>query len=150
VIIHGERTEKTNAWIVAQPDIIVASDGMPFLHGSAHPRGAGTFSRVLGLYVRELKVIPLMDALKKMTLLPAQRLELISSAMKNKGRIHEGADADITIFDANRIIDKADYTNGGNVASEGVAYVLVGGTVVVSQGKIVPGVFPGKGMVADH
>ncbi len=66
VIIHG-RNEETNEWIVAQPDVMVASDGIPFLHGPAHPRGAGTFSRILGYYVRERKALSLMDALRKMT-----------------------------------------------------------------------------------
>jgi dihydroorotase len=147
VIIHGERSEETNAWIVAQPDIITASDGIPFLYGIAHPRGAGTFSRILGYYVREQKTLSLMDALKKMTLLPAQRLEGISPQMRNKGRIREGADADITMFDPQIIIDKADYTNGGNVPSDGVMYVMVGGVLVVSEGKIVEGVLPGKAIV---
>ena len=74
VVIHG-RNETTNEWIVAQPDVILASDGIPFLYVAAHPRGAGTFSRVLGHYVRERGALPLMEALGKMTILPAKRLE---------------------------------------------------------------------------
>ncbi len=146
VIIHGERTEETNAWIVAQPDVVTASDGIPFLYGTAHPRGAGTFSRVLGYYVREQKVLPLMEALKKMTLMPAQRLEQICSQMKNKGRIRAGADADITIFDPETIIDKANFANGGNVPSSGVMFVIVGGVAVVREGEIQEGVYPGVGL----
>ncbi len=77
VIGHG-RSEELNGWIVAQPDVIAASDGIPFSEGRAHPRGAGTFSRILGHYARDGGALSLMDALGKMTLLPAQRLEEIA------------------------------------------------------------------------
>ena len=74
-----------NEWIVSQPDVITASDGIPFSDGRAHPRGAGTFSRVLGHYVRERGALSLMDGLRKMTLLPAQRLETVAPQMTVKG-----------------------------------------------------------------
>ena len=93
VIIHG-RSEETNEWIVAQPDVIAASDGIPFLHGPAHPRGAGTYSRILSHYVREQRALSLMDALSKMTILPAQRLEGATQQMRKKGRVQVGTDAD--------------------------------------------------------
>ena len=141
VIIHG-RTEKTNEWIVSQPDVMVASDGIPYLHGPAHPRGAGTFSRVLGHYVRERKSLSLMDALRKMTLLPAQRVEGASAQMKKKGRVQEDADADLTIFDPEKIIDRANYTRG-DTPSGGIIHVLVGGMFVVRDSQIVEGVSPG-------
>ena len=142
VIIHG-RSEETNEWIVAQPDVMTASDGIPFLYGPAHPRGAGTFARILGHYVRKRKALSLMDALRKMTLLPAQRLEAVTSQMKKKGRVQIGADADLTIFDPERIIDRSTYTKG-DLPSEGIVYVLVGGTLVVRDSKVVEGVFPGQ------
>ena len=142
IIIHG-RSEKTNEWIVAQPDVMVASDGIPYLHGPAHPRGAGTFSRVLGHYVRERKSLSLMDALRKMTLLPARRVEGASAQMKKKGRVQEGADADLTVFDPEKIIDRANYTRG-DAPSGGILHVLVGGTFVVRDAKIVEGVLPGR------
>jgi dihydroorotase len=142
VIIHG-RSEDTNAWIVAQPDVMTASDGIPFLYGPAHPRGAGTFSRILGHYVREGKVLSLMDALRKMTLLPAQRLEGMTSQMKKKGRVQVGADADLTVFNPNTVIDRSTYTQG-DVPSEGIIHVLVSGTFVVRDAKLVDGVFPGR------
>ncbi|HLF63034.1 MAG TPA: hypothetical protein VI603_04765, partial [Saprospiraceae bacterium] len=94
------------------------------------------------------KVLSLMDALKKMTLLPAQRLESISPQLINKGRIRVGADADITMFDPDRIIDKANYANGGNVPSEGVVYVMVGGVFVVKDRRVLEGVFPGKAILS--
>ncbi|MDH4048433.1 MAG: amidohydrolase family protein, partial [Gammaproteobacteria bacterium] len=142
VIIHG-RNEATNEWITAQPDVMVASDGIPFFSGPAHPRGAGTYARVLGHYVRERNALSLMDALRKMTLLPADRLSGASPQMKNKGRIQVGADADITVFDPATVIDRATYEKG-DVPSDGIPYVLVGGTFVVYDSESVDGVFPGK------
>ena len=147
VIIHG-REEDTNEWIVAQPDVIVASDGIPFLYGPAHPRGAGTFARVLGYYSREREALSLMDALGKMTIQPARRLEAVAPAMHGKGRVQEGADADLTLFDPDLIIDRATYTDG-DVPSEGIVHVLVGGTAVVRDGQFVEGVFPGQAIVGQ-
>lgn len=142
VIIHG-RSEETNEWIVAQPDVMVASDGIPYLYGPAHPRGAGTFARVLGHYVRQRKALSLMDALRKMTLLPAERVKAVAPQMEKKGRIRIGADADITVFDPNTILDRATYEKG-DVPSAGIVHVLVAGTFVVRDSTLVEGVFPGR------
>lgn len=147
VVIHG-RNEETNEWIVAQPDVIVASDGIPFLYVAVHPRGAGTFSRVLGHYVRERNALTLMEALAKMTLLPAKRLEGAAPAVRRKGRVQVGADADITVFDPASIIDRATY-DAPDTPSDGVRYVLVGGTIVVRDGRLADGVYPG-GPVASE
>lgn len=70
---------------------------MPYAPG-AHPRSAGTLARVLGRYVRERRLIDLATAIRKMTLLPAQRLEAIAPQMSRKGRVQVGADADLVIF----------------------------------------------------
>lgn len=110
---------------------------------AGHPRSAGSFARVLGKYVREAKALSLMEALRKMTLLPAQRLERRVPAMKSKGRIRIGADADLTIFDPERVIDKATY-EAPAVPSEGIKYVLVNGVIVVRDGAPQTGVFPGR------
>ena len=142
VITHG-RSETTNEWIVAQPDVIAASDGIPFSEGRSHPRGAGTFARILGRYVRERGVLSLMDALRKMTLLPAQRLETVSPRMGDKGRVQVGADADLTIFDPAAVIDRATY-DAPDRGSDGIRHVLVAGTFVVRDGELVDGVFPGR------
>ena len=127
---------------VSSPLMIIGSDG-EISGGKGHPRGAGTYARVLGRYVREERVLPLMDALRKMTLMPAQRLAARVPVMKNKGRIRAGADADITIFDPERVIDRATYTQP-TLPSEGIRYVVVNGTIVLSDGKLQEGVLPGR------
>ncbi len=145
VIIHG-RNEETNEWITAQTDVMVASDGIPYLYGPAHPRGAGTFSRVLGHYVRERNALSLMDALAKMTLLPAERLAGAAPAMKKKGRLQVGADADLAIFDPDTILDRSTFTKG-DTPSQGMIHVLVGGTAVLRDGQLVEGVAPGRAVL---
>ena len=128
---------------IADPIVMIGSDGMPTTGASVHPRGQGTFSRVLGKYVREEKALDLMTALRKMTLMPAQRLEQRAAAFKTKGRIKVGADADITVFDADRVIDKATFEKPLQY-SQGIQFVLVNGVPVVSDGKLVAGVLPGR------
>jgi N-acyl-D-aspartate/D-glutamate deacylase len=142
VVIHSIPEEDVRI-AIANPNIMVASDGMRLTGAKVHPRGQATFSRVLGHYVREEKVLDLMTALRKMTLLPAQRLEKHAPMFRDKGRIRVGADADITIFDANRIIDKATFTDPLEY-SEGIQFVLVNGTPVVKDGQLVDGVMPGR------
>ena len=146
VIIHMMKPEWIKAGI-RDPRTIIASDGMPYAP-KAHPRTAGTFSRVLGRYVREEKAITLMEAIKKMTLMPARRLEGIAPAMRLKGRLQVGCDADITVFDPAIVIDKADFT--GLRFSEGIPYVLVNGTFVVKEGKTVEGALPGRPVLGRY
>jgi N-acyl-D-aspartate/D-glutamate deacylase len=141
VIVH----QMQPAWIetaIQSPLTMIASDGMRYSR-LAHPRTAGTFSRVLGKYVREDKVLTLMEALTKMTLMPAQRLEHFAPDIKKRGRIQEGCFADITIFDPAAVIDKATFDEGLKF-SEGIHFVLVNGTFVIEEGKMVPDVFPGR------
>ena len=128
---------------IAHPDIMIATDGIPFVNGKAHPRGAGSFSRVLGHYSREKGLLPLMDALAKMTIMPARRLEGYVPAMKNKGRIVVGGDADITVFDPATILDQATFAEPMKPAV-GMTHVLVNGTFVVRNGELVPDARPGK------
>ena len=84
-----------------------------------------------------------MDALAKMTILPANRLEEAAPQMLRKGRVQVGADADLTVFDPETIIDRSTYERP-DAPSEGVMHVLVGGTLVVREGRIVDGTLPGK------
>ena len=132
---------------IANPIVMIASDGTRITGPKVHPRGQGTFSRVLGHYVREEKVLDLMTALRKMTLMPAQRLEKRAPIFKDKGRIRVGADADITVFDPQRIIDKATYEEPLQY-SEGIQFVLVNGVAVVKEGRLVDAVFPGRAVRA--
>jgi N-acyl-D-aspartate/D-glutamate deacylase len=127
---------------IADPIVMIASDGVPTTGPKVHPRGQGTFSRVLGHYVREEKTLDLMTALRKMTLMPAQRLEKRAPIFKDKGRIREGADADITVFDPEHVIDKATFEEPLQY-SAGIQFVLVNGTPVISKGELVEGVLPG-------
>ncbi len=132
---------------MAHPLVMIASDGI-MENGKGHPRAAGTYARVLGKYVREEKALTLMDALKKMSLMPARRLEGMSPAMRGKGRLKVGADADIVVFDAARVKDEATFERP-NLPSVGIPYVLVGGVVVVDKGEVAETVLPGKGIRAQ-
>ena len=150
------RYRKTSGWVitftntdemvkaaVVSPLTMIASDGIPYVDGRSHPRSAGTYARILGRYVREEKSISLMDALRKMSFAPAQRLEKRTPAMRNKGRIRVGADADITVFDPNRVNDRATYQQPG-LHSEGIQHVLVNGVPVVKDGRLQEGSTPGR------
>jgi len=128
---------------VTHPLVMVASDGI-----KEHPRNAGSFARVYSRYVRQQGQLTLLDAVRKMALMPAQRLEAATAAARRKGRLQPGADADIVAFDPERFEDRATYTHS-ELPSVGVRYVLVGGTVVVHEGEVVGGVSPGRAITAD-
>lgn len=128
---------------IANPLVLMGSDGLPFTTGGEHPRGAGNFARVLGHYVREKKALPLMDALAKMTWRPAQRIENEVPAMQRKGRIKVGADADITVFDADRVLERATFERPMQ-PSLGIVHVLVSGVPVVSDSELVEDARPGQ------
>ena len=142
VVIHMIPDASVRA-ALAHPGVMIGSDGVPLVDGGGHPRGAGTYARILGRYVREEKVLDLMTALRKMSFMVAQRLEAFVPAMRQKGRIAVGADADITIFDPLRVIDRATYEKPAQY-SEGIHHVMVGGTFVVRDGQLVPNVTPGR------
>ncbi|MGI9075177.1 MAG: amidohydrolase family protein [Bryobacteraceae bacterium] len=125
---------------VADPTVMIASDGI-LDNGKGHPRAAGTYARVLGLYVREEHALSLSDAICKMSLMPARRL-----GVSNKGRIRVGADADITVFDPDRVIDRATFDKPAQY-SEGISFVLVEGRLAVKDGQIQMGIFPGTGIL---
>jgi dihydroorotase len=155
-----ERYRKQGGWVImymmkdanvemaiAHPGVIIASDGVPFVDGTGHPRGAGTFARLLGHYSREKKLLSLMEALSKMTILPAKRLENHVPMMKHKGRLAVGADADITVFDPAKVIDLATFEKP-TTPSAGISQVIVNGTFVVRDGELVKDARPGKPVLA--
>lgn len=113
----------------------IGSDGSSYKKRSeedrTHPRSFGTFPRILGRYVRELKILSLEEAISKMTYLPAKKL-----GIKDRGIIKEGAYADITIFDPEKIADKATYDDPFQYP-EGIEYVILNGNIVVENGKYI-------------
>jgi N-acyl-D-aspartate/D-glutamate deacylase len=141
-------TEEMVRTAIANSLVMIASDG-GLVNGKGHPRSAGTYARVLGKYVREEKALSLMDAIRKSSLMPAQRLESMAPQMRDKGRIKVGADADISVFDPARVIDKATYENPAQY-SEGFRHVLVGGTFVVRDGKLRDDVAAGQAIHATQ
>jgi N-acyl-D-aspartate/D-glutamate deacylase len=140
VVIFSNKQEVIDK-VIPHPLVMIASDGL-----EGHPRNAGTYSRVLAQYVREKGTITLMDALRKMSLMPAEMLERSTPAARHKGRLQEGADADIVVFDAGTISDRSTFEKPME-PSVGVRYLVVGGTLVVDEGKIVPDVFPGSALL---
>jgi len=140
VLIFANTQEIVDA-IIPNPLIMIASDG-----AEGHPRNAGTYARVLAQYFREKKTLTLMEALRKMTLMPAQVLERSTPAAHQKGRLQEGADADIVIFDPQIIADRSTFEKPME-PSVGVHYLLVGGTPLIDEGKLVPDVFPGRALL---
>lgn len=143
-VISHSNTEEMVTFAINHPLTMIASDG-----GPSHPRGAGTFAKVLGRYVREQRGLTLPAAIAKMTFMPARRLETRVPDLKGRGRIRVGAHADIVVFDAERIIDRSTYENPG-VASEGMRHVLVNGVPVVRDGNVVEGVAPGRAVRANR
>jgi N-acyl-D-amino-acid deacylase len=149
-LIHEGDAANTEASIIAQsmiesdikafyqqPWVMVASDGGI---GSEHPRGAGTFPRVLGVYVREKKWLTLPEAIRKMTSLPAQRL-----GWKDRGVLRVGAYADLVLFNPETVIDRSTYTDPTALPT-GIEKVFVNGVLVWDKGKTTlarPGFFLG-------
>jgi N-acyl-D-aspartate/D-glutamate deacylase len=142
ILIFANTQEIVDA-LIPNPLIMVASDGLV-----GHPRNAGCFSRVLRQYVREKKTLTLMEALRKMTLMPAQMLERSTPAARRKGRLQEGADADVVVFDPQTISDRSTFEKPME-PSVGVHDLLVGGTVLIDGGKMMDNVFPGKAIVGS-
>ena len=143
VVVVFSIPEEAARAAVSDAMVMIASDGMPLTGAKVHPRGQATFARVLGHYVRDQKALDLMTALRKMTLMPALRLEKRAPMFREKGRIGVGSDADITVFDAETVIDKATFDEPLEY-SAGIPFVLVNGVAVVKNSQIVEGAFPGR------
>ncbi len=147
VAIHS-RTPALTRIAISNPLTMIASDGL-MENGKGHPRTSGTFSKVLGKYVRQEELITLMDALRRMTLEPAQRLEAWVPEFSRKGRLSPGADADIVIFDPATVIDQSTYLDPA-IPAQGIPYVLVNGVIVVRNGELLADARPGRAMRAGH
>jgi N-acyl-D-amino-acid deacylase len=126
VVCHSMKDSDISTFY-RQPWVMVSSDGGI---GSRHPRGAGSYPRVLGRYVRELRWLTLPEAIRKMTSLPAQRFKL-----KDRGLIRAGFKADLVVFNPQRIIDRATFQQP-QLTAEGVQRVFVNGVEVWSDGKV--------------
>jgi N-acyl-D-aspartate/D-glutamate deacylase len=127
--------------VIPHPLVMIASDG-----AEGHPRNAGTYSRVLAQYVRGEGTVTLMDAIRKMSFMPAEMLERSTPAARQKGRLQEGCDADIVVFDAATIRERSTFEKPME-PSVGVRYLVVGGTLMVDEGKLAPDVFPGRAIL---
>jgi N-acyl-D-glutamate deacylase len=156
-ITFKHATDEVLAEVIALPGVTIESDGMPWVDSTGatmawdadpadakgHPRGSGTRGLTLRM-VREGKWdISLMDAISKMSYLHAQYFEPFIPQMKTKGRLQKGMDADITIFDPETVTDNGTPTQGA-LPTTGIPYVIVNGTVVVKDSKVLKDVYPGQ------
>ena len=143
--VYAHHTEDDMRSALTRPWCSIGSDGSayatdgPLRRGNPHPRNFGTFPRVLGVYVRELQLLPLEVAVHKMTALNAAKIGL-----RDRGLVLPGQFADLTLFDAARVIDRATYTEPF-AYGEGIEYVVVNGQVVLDQGKHT-GARPGRSL----
>lgn len=133
-VIVTSMSEDDVRWFIARPEIMFCSDGD--LHG-AHPRGAGTFPRILGRYARELKVLPLETAIHKMTGIPARQLGL-----RDRGRVARGFVADLVLFDPAMVIDQATIERP-EAPPLGIPGVMIAGEWVIDDGQVT-GRHPGQ------
>ena len=142
VIVHFIPTE-TLRKALTSPIVMVASDGAISPEGRGHPRGAGTYARFLRQYVREWGDVTLVEAMRKTSFLAAVQLQQASPAMRRKGRLSAGADADIVVFDLATVRERATYLEPAQT-SVGIEHVWVNGVLVVDSGELVAGVAPGR------
>jgi dihydroorotase len=145
-VVTHTNTEEMVGLAIASPLTMIASDA--YWEGRiGHPRTTGTYSKILGRYVREANALTLMDAIRKMTLMPARHLEDRVPAMKTKGRIGVGADADIVVFDAATVRDRSTYREPATPPT-GIHHVIVNGVPVVVHGQVVEDARPGRAVRA--
>jgi Amidohydrolase family len=153
---------------ILHPGVLVESDAVPWfliegksvspydgdawpLPGNvfSHPRSAGTFVKVLQEYVRERQLLSYPEAIRKMSLMPAQTLEDFVPQMKKKGRLQEGMDADIVVFDPATVANQATYTAPAQPAT-GIQTVMVNGELVLDAGELVLDAAPGEAIRRPH
>ena len=144
---------------VLYPDGAIASDAMPWSlpdgstytgdawplpdDATSHPRSAGTFTRFLRHWVRERQAVSLLEGIRKCALLPAEILSASTPAMRQKGRLQAGADADIVVFDLETLTDRAEFT-AMNRPAEGVKHLIVSGQPLIADGVLDLAARPGQ------
>jgi N-acyl-D-amino-acid deacylase len=128
MIAHVMKEDEIEA-ALRHPRTAIASDGI-LNEGFGHPRAAGTFPRILGYYSRDRKLLSLFDVIRKITSLPSERIGI------DKGHLSIGADADITVFDPDKIIDTAGFSNPIS-SPHGLEYVIIGGKLALVAGEII-------------
>jgi len=128
--------------LLEDPLVMVASDGAP-----GHPRNAGTYARFYDQYVRQRGTVTLLEAVRKMSYMPAVRLEKSTPQARKKGRLQPGADADVVVFDPKTFKDQSTFEKP-NVPSTGVRYLLVNGRLAVDGGALVSGIAPGEAITS--
>jgi N-acyl-D-aspartate/D-glutamate deacylase len=143
--VYAHHTEEDMNYAIKQPWCSIGSDGSALSiegqlrRGNPHPRNFGTFPRVLGVYVRERKLLTLEDAVRRMTSLNAAKLGL-----RDRGLVREGLAADLCLFDPNKVIDRATYSDPFQY-NEGIEYVIVNGQLVLDRGTHT-GAKPGRAL----
>ncbi|HJT30706.1 MAG TPA: amidohydrolase family protein, partial [Pirellulales bacterium] len=147
--VYAHHTEADMNVALRQAWCSIGSDGSalaidgPLRRGNPHPRSFGTFPRILGVYVREQKLLRLEDAVRKMTSLNAAKVGL-----RDRGLLRAGQFADVVVFDADRVIDRATYTEPFQYA-EGIEYAIVNGRIVLDHGEHT-GATPGRALRRPH
>ena len=148
--MHHYIREDWNRRAIKRPHVMVASDAMPLLSYDRKvvPNGAGTSARILGQYVRDEGLLSVSDAIARLSLYPAQRMETFAPAFAQKGRIAVGADADIVIFDPATVAATASY-EAPFTAPKGIHSVWVAGHLSAQHGQLVEGAGAGQKLIAD-
>ena len=148
--MHHYIREDWNRRAIKRPHVMVASDAMPLLSYDRKvvPNGAGTSTRILGQYVRDEGLLSLSDAIARLSLYPAQRMEKFAPAFAQKGRIAVGADADVVVFDPATVAAQASYEAPFEPPT-GMHSVWVAGQLSAQHGQLLEGAGVGQKLIAD-
>lgn len=143
VAAHNSIPEEDNILALKHPSIMIGSDTIIESGGNNHPRGSGTYGRLFNKYVVKDKILTTMEAIEKVSYLPARRMEEIAPKMKYKGRIEIDADADLAIFDLENFKDNSTVEET-EIPSTGMEYVIINGTIVKDKDGYIENLHPGE------